>query len=336
MSLGENFEAAPQEMSIEQLMRQCELLPGRLIVYRAYSEGDGKANWVRYVGRLLHTPGQPNADRTSDFAVEVGPQYGYIPRTERFAEHRVVPLPANGYKYTRIVAATVFLAEYGRWLSEQLEGANTQVAQLQGQVAHLTQLQQLTATQLAQAKQGQRATQGTPGQQGQQGQPQRQQEGNQWWQDLDDEEGVQENRAPNPIGMVVETELVAFSPEMWNFDVHEAQRLVGFLQTRFAPVLANKTHRHHAQDAINIIQHMVMLNSQSRQLHLTAPWQIGMRIPVKRLLLAEKAVNGHAGAYIAELASAMDGTGKPRWIVDAEKQAAAVLKNTSVTKPRKN
>lgn len=289
--------AAPQEMTPDQLLLQVQQNVGRMITYRAYPAADTQRRWRRFAGKLV-------ASATGGYAVEVGPRYNYIPLCEQHTEDRIEPIPAPGWIYTRIVATTVFMAEYIQHLEQAHHNARQQLEALKAEVGA----------------------------------------GGNWWERVgDDEEGDGSDQIPGMRarrhdpnraggdGSPIESDLVALSPEKWDFSISQVMRLVTYLGQKFNAVLSSKQHRHIAQDNLSIIQNMAMVNTVAR-VQDQPQWKLGMRVPLKRLILCERSLAGHGGAYIAQLAQAMDGSGAPQWIQDAEKQAASVLKNTHLTK----
>jgi len=126
MSLGEG-SVAPEYMTNEQLLAQCESLVGGVVCYRAYETRDPNRIWTRYAGKLSREGGV--------FLVEVGPEYNYIPQVAQQQERRKYPIPAEGFTYTRIVRATV-------WATEFAQAQADQIAQLQHQLAVANQTAQ--------------------------------------------------------------------------------------------------------------------------------------------------------------------------------------------------
>jgi hypothetical protein len=167
--------------------------------------------------------------------------------------------------------------------------------------------------------------------------------GGNWWEQLGHDDGDDDDDATGPRrrrhdpnreggdGAPIETDQVALSPEKWDFSISQVMRLMTYLGQKYNGVLSSKQHRHIAQDNLMIIHNLAMVNSVARIQDLPQ-WKLGMRIPLKRLILSERSLAGHGGAYIAQLAQAMDGSGAPPWIQEAEKQAASILKNTHLTK----
>lgn len=120
------FQAAPEVMNDDDLNQQARNLVNALVVYRAYKATDATKNWKRYAGILYCDAGS--------YSIKRATEYNYIPLTEpHHGAPQLVPFPEPGMVYTRLVRSSVFLTEYATFLQEQLQMAQDQARDQQGE-----------------------------------------------------------------------------------------------------------------------------------------------------------------------------------------------------------
>jgi hypothetical protein len=291
-------------MDANQLMAQAEALVDQLVCYRAYPNNTPAEGWRRYAGILKR---QGHA-----FIIAQDPSFNYLPLTVPVNVPSEVPFPAPGYTYTRIVRATVWVAEHAKNLEQHIR--------------------QLTANACPPGAQGRGSSargrggiqpQGLPGV--------AQAQGVVNYLD-DDNDGDHEGTEGYREGTQVESDAFAFAIEQWEgLTQSEASRLEVFYRCRFGALLADQRHKYQSQDCIRVLGQSAMAIATGGALASNAHVQNALRCVLKRLLVMEKMQAGHNTEYINQFAAAIDSVGMPSWVTNAEKQAAASVKSRQVT-----
>jgi hypothetical protein len=266
LTYGEGL-AAPEVMDANQLMAQAEALVDQLVCYRAYPNNTPAEGWRRYAG-ILKRQGH-------GFIIAQDPSFNYLPLTVPVNVPSEVPFPAPGYTYTRIVRATVWVAEHAKNLEQ-----------------HICQLT---------------ANAGPPG--AQQVAPALQA----LIDELHDEDGVP--LPPPSTSSMIENDAVAFDPAQWGWsDPSAAARLESHLRMKFAAASANPRHTHQIQDALRTIFHLVSLVPFFPGLPASPGFQQAARVQLKRLLIADKSHQGHNTQYISQFAACVENACMPTWV----------------------
>lgn len=314
LTYGEGL-AAPEVMDANQLLAQAEALVDQLVCYRAYPSNTPAEGWRRYAG-ILKREGQA-------YKIAQDPSFNYLPLTVPVNAPSEVPFPAPGYTYTRIVRATVWVAEHAKNLEQ-----------------HIRLLTANAGAGVDPLGRGRGRGRGARGRGGggeipppaavAQPPPQGAIVPENYLDDDDDDglEGAEEYRE----GVQVESDAFAFAIEQWEgLTPSEASRLEVFYRCRFGPLLADQRHKYQTQDCIRVLGQSAMAIATGGSVASNAHVQNALRCVLKRLLVMEKMQMGHNTDYINQFAAAIDSVGMPSWVTNAEKQAAATVKNRQVT-----
>ena len=148
-------------------------------------------------------------------------------------------------------------------------------------------------------------------------------------------EGEEGYQPPDRTYAQIESDAFAFDVDRWEgMDVSGALRLEAFLRNKFAGLLSDERHKYVTLDSLTTIGQLAM-GVATEGVNVANPnVRNAIRSQLKRLLIMEKSASGHNTAYIGQFAAAIDHAEMPSWVVNAEKQAAAVLKGTQVTHSR--